>query len=110
MKVILKEGMEAEEWLSGIIQSAILKSTHHFNDLVRRQIETATPASMQQDMPEWVKTSEAKKILNVSTKKLQQIRRDHLRLGIVILKDGRNYKYLRSSLEKYNNDRIIKAR
>lgn len=105
MKIILKEGEEAEQFLTSIIDRAAERIANRF-DLQLQEIAQQTSTKKEK---KWVTLAEAKEILGVRSKsKMQQIRDESPMNGIIISQHGRIFRYERASLLKYIQKHVIK--
>ncbi|MEM9024647.1 MAG: hypothetical protein AAGB22_12955 [Bacteroidota bacterium] len=99
MKVILLEDDQALAMLENSLQSAVSAALREVVDEVRKHA--------QEPPDEFVEDTEAKRILGCQRTKLQELRNGSPMNGIIISKDGRKIKYLRSSLNEYLRRNIV---
>ncbi len=105
MKIILKEGEEAEAFIEHIIERAANRIAMKMDDQLQEIAKNASPKREKK----WVSGEEAKEILGVkSRKKMQQIRDESPMNGIIISQHGRIFRYDRASLLKYLQKHIVK--
>lgn len=101
LKIIMYEGSEAENYLKSVlrevVQDVVIEQLHSSG--IELEKETATENA--NDDP-WVDGHEAKKILKVNSRwKMQKIRNDSPRNGVIISQHGRTFLYDRNSLHRY---------
>ncbi len=104
MKIILKEGEEAEAFIERIIE----KTASRIAMKVDNRLEEMSQNNTSKRETKWVSTTEAKKILGIKSKgKMQQIRDESPMNGIIISQHGRTFRYERASLYKYLKKHIL---
>lgn len=97
MKIILKEGEEAEAFIEELINRAV----ERMGMQLKRVVEEAVTTPDRND-DQWVLTPEAKRILGIKSKnKIQQLRDESPRNGLIVSQVGRTYRYFKPSLYKY---------
>ena len=100
MKVILKEGEDAEAF----IEQIITRVNHRFINTIEELIR-----GMNSTSDEWISTEEAKKILGVKSKsKIQQLRDESPMNGLIISQHGRTFRYFKPSLYNFLEKHTIK--
>ncbi|MEO9870397.1 MAG: hypothetical protein ABJQ69_03780 [Ekhidna sp.] len=104
MKVILKEGEDAELFFEHLISKVA--------DRVTRRIEAQLKSFSTQptlDDELWVSSEQAKKILGVKSKnKMQELRDGSPLNGLKVSQHGRIYRYFKPSLYKFLEKKVLK--
>jgi len=99
MKIILKEGEEALEFLEELVQR-VTHSVIQYVDLQSKEVKKNS------DDERWVSSSKAKQILGIkSNKKLQSLRDN---LEIKFSQHGRTIRYNKSSLYEFLEKNVVR--